>query len=296
MKNKKRNGVFGKFEKYNISKIERYNHYYNALKNIAMNRFRYINMPPEIDVRFLELTLFEIGYAVFYKDEFVNLYVALTAMWGGEMDIYNNPVMRNAYASNGYQYYLTANDSVLIYNNYLRKNGQEACHYFATRLANAEAVVDINMGAQKTPKIIMSPEEQRLTLKNLIEQYEDDIEVIYGTNNMDLEAIKALDIGAPFIADKAQEIKQQIWNEALTYYGIPNLVESKKERMIADEVNRLMGGSLISGASDLDMRQECFNKVNQMFGLDIKVERKFIENVSRETSENNVEDEVIVVE
>lgn len=297
MGKKRKKGVFGLAGQYQIDRVMRYNHYFDRLKNIAMSRFQYENMPPEIDIRFLELTLFEMGFAVFYKDQFADRYIGLTCMYGGELDIYNKPSLRTAYAANGYQYKLTGNDSVIIWNNYLRQNGQVACSYFASRLAAAEAVIDINMDAQKTPKVIMTPEEQRLTMKNLMEQYDDDTYVIYGTNNLQLEDIKALDVGAPFIADKAQDVKNQIWNEALTYYGIPNIVESKKERMITDEVSRLMGGAMVSGMSDLEMREQALGEINRMFGLNISVHMRVTGkqetgggNVSRETLEEVVEE------
>ena len=60
----------------------------------------------------------------------------------------------------------------------------------------------------------------------------------------------------------------------MTYLGITNVNVQKKERMISDEVIRGQGGTLISRESRLQMRQECWDKVNKMFGLNVKVKFK----------------------
>lgn len=268
---------------YQINKNRRFRHYFNRLKSIAVSRFRYEGMPAEIDIRFLEMTLFEMGFAVFYKDVFADLFVALTCMYGGELDIYNRPSVRTAYAANGYQYQLDYKNSVMIWNNYLRNPDFTEISYFASRLANAEAAVDINMNASKKPVVILSPEEQKLTLKNLMKQYDDDAYIIYGTDQLSLEKqITTLNLvsAQSFIADKANDIKNQIWNEALTYLGIPNTVVQKKERMISDEVTRMQGGIMASAGTHLSMREECLEMINRMFGLNIKVKMRFQGNES----------------
>ena len=66
-------------------------------------------------------------------------------------------------------------------------------------------------------------------------------------------------------------MKTKIWNEALTYLGIPNISQTKKERMIKDEVERQNGGTLASRNSGLYMRRKACEEINEMFGLDISV-------------------------
>lgn len=285
-------GVKGEIPEYWIDTGMRYTHYQSRLKAIATSRIQYRNMPPEIDVRYLNEALYGEGYAVFYYDQYAERYVALRCMYGGELDIYNIPFFRTAYASNGYNYELDATNSVIIWNNYQREPDVPYISYFASRLANAESAIDVNMHVQKTPFIIAANEEEKLTLKNIEQQVDKGAYAIHTYKGMMLDqSIKVLDLKAPFVADKCQEIKTQIWNEALTYLGIPNTVVNKKERLITDEVQRQQGGVEASSAGHLEMQNECWEKVNRMFGLNIEAYmpcRENVgngENVSRETLE-----------
>lgn len=287
-----RKGLSAEISKYTISKKERYVFYYNRLKSIALSRFEYKNMPPEIDVRFLELTFFEKGFAVWFKEDIVEQYAALTAMYGGNFDKYNEPLLRTAYANNGYQVQLNETNSILLWNNMLRENDVSAIQYFAKRLANAETVIDVNMNAQKTPIIIATPEEEKLSIKNTMNEYDDGSYTIYGLKNLNLDYIKTLNIGAPFIADKAMDIKDRIWNEALTYLGIPNVTVTKKERLIVDEVQRMQGGVLASSAGHLEMRRQCFDKVNKMYGLNIEVNMRYLNGGTSEENEEMVVEDI----
>ena len=46
----------------------------------------------------------------------------------------------------------------------------------------------------------------------------------------------------------------------------------KKERMITDEVQRNLGGTIASRYSRLEARREAVDKINRMFGTDISVD------------------------
>ena len=70
-------------------------------------------------------------------------------------------------------------------------------------------------------------------------------------------------------ADKLYDLKVNIWNEALTYLGIPNVSMQKRERMITDEVQRAQGGTMASRNSRLYARQQAAEQINDLFGLDI---------------------------
>ena len=95
-----------------------YQQYYNRLSELAINMYEWKNLPPTVDERFLELTLFSDGMAVFFKDPVLD-YLCLQCKIGGNLDVYRIPFRRTAYATNGYNMPLTVNDSVIIFNNYL---------------------------------------------------------------------------------------------------------------------------------------------------------------------------------
>lgn len=248
-----------------------YLQYFNRLTELAISMFEWKNLPDSIDSRFLEMCLFNDGQCVFFEDEVMG-YLTLQCMIGGNLNVYRIPTTRKAYATNGYNKELTDENSVIIYNNYLHTNSMLDVEMFSKRLYNLDRAIDVNANAQKTPILLQCNENERLTLKNLYQQYDGNQPFIFGTKGLDANSFKVLQTGAPYVADKLYTLKSQIWNEALTYLGISNTNVTKKERMITDEVDRNMGGVIASRYSRLYMRKQACEQINKMFGLNIDVE------------------------
>ena len=264
--------------------------YYNRLVELAISMFEWKNLPETIDPRFLELALFGDGMAVFFEDKEIG-YLALRAMIGGRLNLYNIPTDRRAYASNGYNMPLTQDDSVIIWNNLMHTNSMLEVSNFSKRLWDLDRTIDVNAKAQKTPILIRCEESQRLTLKNLYKQYSGNEPVIYADKGLAAKPIDVLNTDAPYVCDKLYELKTQIWNEALTYLGISNVSYQKKERLLQDEVQRNMGGTIASRYSRLEARRQAANEINKMFGLNIDV--NFREDFSLAVNELEEEIEVI---
>lgn len=246
-----------------------YIQYYNRLIELSIAMFDWTGLPDTIDPRFLELTLFKYGQAVFFEDEVMG-YLALTNAVQGGFDVYGYPVASRAYSPyNNYQKNLTLDDSVIIYNNYLRTPSSLDVEVFAKRLYNLDRVIDVNANAQKTPVLIKCAETQRLTMKNLYKEFDGNSPVIFGDNGLNDANFTVLSTEAPYVADRIYQLKTQIWNEVLTYLGISNINVQKKERLITDEVSRNMGGVIASRYSRLNARQNACEKINKMFGLNV---------------------------
>lgn len=246
-----------------------YIQYYNRLIELSIAMFDWTGLPGTIDPRFLELTLFKYGQAVFFEDEVMG-YLALTNAVQGGFDVYGYPVASRAYSPyNNYQKNLTLDDSVIIHNNYLRTPSSLDVEVFAKRLYNLDRVIDVNANAQKTPVLIKCAETQRLTMKNLYKEFDGNSPVIFGDNGLNDANFTVLSTEAPYVADRIYQLKTQIWNEALTYLGISNVNVQKKERLITDEVSRNMGGVIASRYSRLNARQNACEKINKMFGLNV---------------------------
>lgn len=247
-----------------------YQLYVDRLCELSISMFDWENVPDSIDVRFLEMTLFRNGSAVYFNDEVLGN-LALPVAMNGRWNVYNVPVKRRAYANNGYNRELTDKDSVIIYNNMIRTNSVLLCEQYARRLWNLDRIIDVNANAQKTPILIQCNEQQRLTMLNLYKEYDGNEPFIFGDKNLDLNGIKAITTGAPYVADKLYQLKTEIWNEALTYLGISNINYQKKERMISDEVIRNQGGTIASRYSRLESRRQAADMINKMFGTNIEV-------------------------
>lgn len=277
---------------YKNSKL--YLYYFNRLKELAISMFEWKNLPSSVDPRFLELTLFNDGQCLFFKDEVMG-YLTLQCTIGGQFNVYRVPTNRRAYATNGYQNNLDETDSVIIYNNMLRENTIEVVDMFAKRLYDLDSIIDVNANAQKTPVLITCDETQRLTLQNIYMQYTGNQPVIYGNKNLDVNGIKVLKTDAPYIGQMIYELKINVWNEALSYLGISTVNNVKRERLITDEVQKNLGGTYASRYSRMNMRKEACKNINEMFGLNIDVDYRqdYSELVEKTDSpENNEESEV----
>lgn len=281
---KGRKTLFGQSAKKNT---KTYGFYLDRLTELSVSMFDWKNLPESIDSRFLEMVLFTNGSVVFFKDEDLDIstglpnnvdggengtYLALPVAMNGRWNVYNIPMQRRAYASNGYQKDLNNNNSVIIYNNMIRTNSTEMCRLYAQRLWDLDCEIDVNARAQKTPVLIQCEEPQRMVMMNLYKEYDGNQPFIFGDKNLDINSLKVLNTGAPYVADKLYQLKTEIWNEALTYLGISNVNYQKKERMITDEVLRNQGGTIASRYSRLEARRRACEEINKMFGLNIDVD------------------------
>lgn len=260
--------------------------YYNRLADLAISQFEWINLPSTCDRRFLELALFADGMAVFFKDEVMG-YLTLQCMISGPLDVYRIPIYRRAYASNGYQMELSNENSVLIFNNSLHINSQLDIEMYAWRLYEIQRAIDTNVKLQKNPKIITCSETQRLTIINLFKKYEGNYPFIFADKQMDLSGLNAIDISSPYVADKLQVLKGLVWNEAMTYLGIGNTNDEKRERLNTLEVKSGMGDVEAQRYTRLLEREIACERINAMFP-DVNLSVRYRQVIA--TSEPEVED------
>lgn len=261
-------------EEFNMSALDNkrsWVQYHDKLTELAVSMFEWKNLPDGIDPIFLERVLFFDGKILFFKEDVLNKFVVMRFNGSGNFDIYNVPINRQAYSTpNGFTANLTNENSVIIYNNMIRKPSTLDMQIFSKRLYEIDRTIDTNIKAQKTPILILCDEKQRLTLKNMYMQYDGNQPVIYGDKtSLNPNSLQVLQTGAPFLADNLMDLKNRIFNEALTYLGISNINTQKKERMITDEVTRNQGATIANRYSRLEARRRACQQINAMFGLNI---------------------------
>jgi hypothetical protein len=180
--------------------------------------------------------------------------------------------------------------AVLVMNNAEMIPTAPTLELFAKRLAEVQRVCDINILQQRTPRIILTDKTQELTMRNMINQIDDNVLNIFGDKNiMTPDQIRSIDTEAPYLADKLSDYKKEIFNEALTFLGISN-IDYKKERMITSETdskNELINLNL---QSYLATRKKACEQFNKLFGTNISVAvRSDLHNVVKEL-QNSFED------
>lgn len=215
-----------------------YNDYYDRLKLIAISLFSWDNLEKYAGVgsnRFLELCLYNMGRACFVKDPKLG-YLAINANPSDKLNVYQLPEKIQAW-SVGYTKQFNFDEVVYIMNNELMKPTRSTIELFAYRLYETERTIDVNLKAQKTPILLEGDKKTMLTLKNAYMQYDGNIPFIFGSKTFELGSkLNALKTDAPYLIDKLELHKHEIWNECLTFLGIDNANTDKKERLITDEV------------------------------------------------------------
>ena len=221
--------------------------------------------------RFLELSLYEEGKGVFVKDDELG-YMALKVSPSDKLNVYMLPTKVMAW-SIGYNKQYEFDDVVYIMNNELQKPTREFMELFAYRLYETERTIDINLQAQKTPILIEGDTKTILTLKNVYMQYSGNTPFIFGNKQFDISnKLNVLKTDAPYIIDKLDVHKHQIFNDALTVLGIDNANTDKKERLITNEVES--NEQLITYYLNCyyKTRKKACDEINEKFGLNISIE------------------------
>lgn len=265
--------------------------YYQRLKELALNVFEWRNLPPTVDERFLELTLYDKGYCLYFNDDVLGN-LALTCTIGGRLNVYRIPIYRKAFSVNGYNKDCTAEDSVLIFNNYLHTPTDLTIRLYAKRLYEIQRTIDVNVVSQKTPLLILTDEKERLTMKNMYMQYDGNQPVIFGSNTLDTNNFQVLKTDAPYVSDKLIILLHQVWNEALTFLGIENSNADKRERLVSDEVSANYGHIEAQRNVMLNAREQACDQINRMFGTDISV--SFRSNMKTLVNGNLVEKDELI--
>lgn len=263
-----------------------YSTWFNRLYNMAISRFEWLNLPDTCNEKFIEQVLFFNGFMVGYKDTALNSYLIMPCTNNSVLDIFGYPAKVNAYGYNGYiaqnltPYTITLGtettnaDAALLYANYSRCPDLPAVLYFARKLTKIDRTIDVNINVQKTPYIISCGENQRLTIANMFKQVDNFEPAImttkfYGLNGE--KPINVMDLKPPFVADKMQVLKRQVYQEALTYLGIEANTSEKAERQVTEELTANMGETESMRQSPLASRKQFCKEFNKIYGTNIDV-------------------------
>ena len=268
--------------------------YFYRLSLIALSIFKWDNLPNGINERWIEKYLFDIGECMFFKDPILGFRVSKSIDKG--INVYNEPIDLEP-ESTGLtepKTYKNGIDAVLIKNNDLSIPTLPTLQLYAYRLADLTRAQDVNITAQKTPILIITSDRQKLTMKNVFNQWSGNEPVIYGDKEMNIDGVKVLKTDAPIVFDKIQLQKHQLWNEVMTFLGVNNANQDKKERLVDDEVQANNEQVKICLDVMLKARQSACMDINRIFGTNIKVSARIgIESKIDELNDELKESEVI---
>ena len=259
-----------------------FSYYYYKLMLIARSLFEWSGLPNNMDERWIEKYLFSSGKCIFYKDNNLGFMVAGLAQQGG-VNCYGDPVDVYPVAEN-YVYsgpkLVNGENCYVIRNNDLMLPNFPVIRKYAFDLTNIDRAIMVNIEAQKTPIVVKCSDKQRLSLKNAINQRRDNEPVIWTADNANIgDMIDTLDLKPPMVFPELQVQKHMVLNEVFTDLGINNANMDKRERMVSTEVEA--NDEQVKASEDvmLKVRQEACKQINRIFGTNISVKRRKLQEI-----------------
>ena len=259
-----------------------FSYYYYKLMLVARSLFEWENLPNNMDERWIEKYLFTSGKCIFYKDPVMGYMVAGLAQQGS-INCYGDPTsvwpVAENYTYNG-EKLVNGENCYVIRNNDLMLPNFPIIRHYAYKLCNIDRAIDTNVEAVKTPIIVRCSEKQKLSLKNAINQRKDNEPVIWSSDLSDInEMVDTLTTNAPIVFPQLQTQKHMILNEVFTDLGINNANMDKRERMVANEVEA--NNEQVKACEDvmLKSRQQACKEINRIFGTNISVKRRKLEEI-----------------
>lgn len=253
----------------NMKNNETYILYYNQLVEYSLNMIEWINLPKEIDVRFMEMVLQYVGFGVFYKDSINDKYYFSQVAMTGHLDRYMNPSKYNAFGIDMKNVELTPKNSVICYNNKMRIPNVLKLTNYAERLSDIQRTIDIALFHEKVPYFIECNEKETVSIKQLFQKITNNEPLVISKKPLNQQPLNVINTTSQYNIDKLRDEFNQVWNQAMMMIGINNSNQDKKERLVTDEVNANNEQIEQSRYTLLNARREFCKKINEMYGLNI---------------------------
>lgn len=254
------------------------NRYYQYYSNLALNRFRWENLPEGITSRDMEKQLFVHGQ-VFFTDTNDYGYICLKAS-DKAYDLYGNPKEVEVFGL-GYENCFDIKDGVLIRENDLSYPPFIHLLHYIEVCDEVDKTARMNLGQQRFPVIIPKTANTELSINRFQEKVFNEyfpvqvvdkkLEKALGSTGGSIDTVKALNTGVPFILNDLQDFKHDKESELYTFLGLNNANTDKKERLITSEVDANNGQIMMSLDISFKNRQLACEEINKKYGLNIKV-------------------------
>ena len=266
-----------------IDRLNIQNYWLNRLTEIVLNIFKWDNLPKEINQQAMQKAIMLDGYCIFFKDKQLGLYYALTGAISG-VDVYGYPSIARPISKNSsitFDDYEIDKDCVVIYANKTRTSAQTLINEYVGRLTEIDLAIMLNTKAMKHPVIFKTTEQKKESFESLLRQYEDTWNIIACDKQLDIEnSLDVINMGV-----NAQEIlnlikeKESTLNEFYNIFGVTSTVE-KRERIVSGEINVQLQQTAVNTTIWLSCQKLACEKINDIFGLNIDVNRIEFEDTS----------------
>lgn len=241
----------------------RYQQFFRTqLIQLALARFRWVNLPQTCNARYLETQLCFNGMATIAAPDGTNVYLSLKAS-PSNINMYGDASAWRAIGDNGTNFTCTHRNGVMVYDNMLRSSIAGTFTLLAYDMADIIRTKQINRMHVKTPLILVGDQAYKQQMVNVFKQIagnEPGVIATKGFNNIEAQAIQT---GVPYYGTELQDDLMNTWNMAFTFLGINNL-PFKSERQTADEIKDYGEPCELLSLNPLSCRREACDKFNDL--------------------------------
>lgn len=242
-----------------------YRYYINVMMQMAMSRFRWVNLPPTCDERYLEYILLTEGVAtIAFPHRMHGTFMSLKAATEGPWTMYGNPSKWQCIGDNGSRFFANNNNGVLVWDNAARYPLMNGIELYANELTHIRMTKRVNRLHQQIPFILTGPQEKKQDMTNLFKQVAGGEPAVIGTDSLNDLSYNALSTGVQFLGEELASDELNVWNRVYTMLGIANTLY-KTERQTEDEIRAQMAPTTLVKMNSLEERRRAAKKLNERF-------------------------------
>lgn len=251
-----------------ILNADTYDTIYRFLINIWKSRFHWdvAGIPSET----IESIYMSHGGCAFVYDNVIGNIVPMRWTTNGIMNVYDEPSRLVCDSING-MYHWNGENFVFGFSNADHSIPLNTIIYYAHRIYEVVRTTDINLDNQKTPKILKSTTNKRLSLNNIVSKIENFISYIEVKEDLG-DALSVLDLSSPYIGDKLADHYNNYMDRFLTFCCIDNSAEDKKERLISLEAESQLKLVQMLRRDELRRRKKVCRDIEGRWGIPASVE------------------------
>lgn len=243
-----------------------YIYYVDIMLKMAMSRFRWLNLPPTCDERYLELTLITQGMAtIAFPRKMRGTFLSLQCVPQGKPNMYDRPSKWMAMGQNGTRFSCAHDNGVVVFDNETRFPLMTGIQLYANELTHLRITRRMNRLHQQIPFIMTGPQEKRQDMANMFKQVAGGEPAILATDDIQQISYEALTTGVQFLGEELAVDEQNVWSRIYTMLGIKNTT-MKQERQTEDEIRAQKAPTELVALSALDERRKAADELNARFG------------------------------
>lgn len=240
----------------------------NDLLELAMSRFKWINLPQTCNARYLEQVLLCEGAATLaFTGKTSSTLVSLKAIQQGAPNMYDEPRRWRAIGATGSTDFMCDwSQGVWVWDNATRYPTIVKINIWARELTDIIRTKQINRYHMRMPFIITAPQDRAFDVQNYYKNIANGEPFVLAYDNFsDIGVTTTLpDKGREYVGDKLNEDWRNTWDAIYKELGIDSM-PFKTERMIEDEVQSTMQPTELARLSPLNCRRSACDKLNSRF-------------------------------